>query len=129
MKKYTSIFGQMLQMISRYDFQKAVKQYDAEKHSKGFSSWNHFTALLFAQLAGQDALRGVEAGLASQEKKLYHLGIRSTKRSTLSYANNHRSHEVFQKVFETMLQKTAKQTPGHKFRFKNDIYSFGSAAA
>lgn len=124
MKKYTSIFGQMLQMISRYDFQKAVKQYDAEKHSKGFSSWNHFTALLFGQLAGQDALRGVEAGLASQEKKLYHLGIRSTKRSTLSYANNHRSHEVFQQVFETMLQKTAKQAPGHKFCFKNDLYSF-----
>jgi transposase len=124
MKKYTSVFGQMLQMISRYDFQKAVKQYDAEKHSKGFSSWNHFASLLFGQLAGQDALRGVEAGLASQEKKLYHLGIRSTKRSTLSYANKHRSHEVFQKVFETMLTKTATKAPGHKFRFKNDLYSF-----
>jgi transposase len=124
MKKYNSIFGQMLQMISRYDFQKAVNKHDAEKHSKGFSSWNHFTALLFGQLAGQDALRGIEAVLASQEKKLYHLGIRSIKRSTLSYANNHRSHEVFHKLFETMLQKTAKQAPDHKFRFKNDLYSF-----
>lgn len=124
MKKYNSVFGQMLQMISRYDFQKAVKQHEAEKHSKGFSSWNHFTALLFGQLGGQDALRGVEAGLASQEKRLYHLGIRAAKRSTLSYANNHRSHEVFKIVFENLLVQVAKKAPAHKFRFKNDLYSF-----
>jgi hypothetical protein len=124
MEKYTSVFGQMLQMISRYDFQKAVTHYGTERHSKGFSSWTHFVALLFGQLAGQDGLRGVEAGLASQEKKLYHLGIRSAKRSTLSYANIHRSHEVFKRVFETMFSKVTKKAPGHKFRFKNDLYSF-----
>ena len=124
MKKYTSVFAQMLQMISRYDFQKAVKQHGSERHSKGFSSWTHFVALLFGQLTGQDGLRGVEAGLASQKRKLYHLGVRSAKRSTLSYANTHRSHEVFKSVFETMFSKVSRKAPGHKFRFKNDLYSF-----
>ena len=82
MEKYTSVLAQMLQMIPRYDFQKAVKLFGTERHSKGFSSWGHFVALLFGQLAGQDGLRGVEAGMATQETHLYHLGVRSVRRST-----------------------------------------------
>ena len=124
MRKYTSVFVQMLQMIPRYDFQKSVKRHGSERHSKGFTSWNHFVSLLFGQLSGQDGLRGVEAGMASQQKHLYHLGSRPVKRSTLSYANAKRSHEVFKSVFETMYAKVIAKAPGHKFRFKNDLYSF-----
>ena len=46
MRKYISAFGQMLQLIPRYDFQKAVNEHGAERHSKGFSSWEHFVAML-----------------------------------------------------------------------------------
>ena len=119
-----TIFGQMLQIISRYDFEKAVKWYQADKHSKGFSSWQQFVSLLFAQLSGQDGLRGVETGLASCQKKLYHMGAGVAKRSTLSYANKHRNHKVFESVFYGVLKKTLGAAPGHKFRFKNDLYSF-----
>jgi len=114
----------MLQLISRYDFQKAVKSFDAERHSKGFSSWAQFVAMLFGQLSGQDGLRGIEGCMAAQEKHLYHLGVRAVKRSTLSYANMHRDNEVFRTVFETMYGKVLSKAPGHKFRFKNDLYSF-----
>jgi IS4 transposase len=110
-------------MIPRYDFQRAVKRHGAERHSKGFSSWSQFVAMLFGQISGQDGLRGVEAGMATQHKHLYHLGTRSVKRSTLSYANANRSNEVFKSVFETMLAKVSNKAPGHKFRFKNDLYS------
>ena len=124
MKKHSSILSQILQLVPRYEFQKAVKLFGTERHSKGFSSWEHFVALLFGQLSGQDGLRGVETGMATQEKHLYHLGVRSVKRSTLSYANIHRTNEVFKSVFETMLAKVSSKAPGHKFRFKNDLYSF-----
>ena len=124
MRVKNTIFGQMLQIISRYDFEKAVKWYQADKHCKGFSSWHQFVSLLFGQLSGQDGLRGVETGLASQKSKLYHLGVRGAKRSTLSYANNHRNHRVFESVFYGVLNKVLVAAPGHKFRFKNDLYSF-----
>ena len=123
MKKYSSTFSQMLQLIPRYEFQKAVNDHDAERHSKGFSSWEQFVAMLFAQFAGQDGLRGIETGMASQAKHLYHLGVRSVKRSTLAYANAHRSSEVFKSVLETMLGIVSREAPRHKFRFKNDLYS------
>jgi putative transposase len=113
----------MLQMFSRFEFQKAVKETKTKYHSRGFRSWNHFVSMLFDQLSGQDSLRGIEAGLASQAKTLYHVGVKPVHRSTLSYANEHRSHELFKKIFEWMLSKCQPLAPKHKFRFKNPLYS------
>jgi putative transposase len=110
-------------MISRYEFQKAVSETKSEYHSRGFSSWNHFVSMLFAQFAGHDSLRGVEAGLATQGRKLYHLGIKPINRSTLAYANKQRPQELFKKLFFQMLSKCQPLAPKHKFRFKNKLYS------
>ncbi|MFH1318261.1 MAG: IS4 family transposase [Candidatus Omnitrophota bacterium] len=118
-----TILGQIMQMFSRLEFQHAVKETKTEYHARGFSSWNHFTAMLFGQLAGQDSLRGIEAGLATQAKSLCHLGLTPIHRSTLSYANEHRSHELFKKIFFSMLSKCQPIAPKHKFRFKNALYS------
>lgn len=113
----------MLQMFSRFNFQKTVSETKTEYHSRGLSSWNHFVAMLFGQLSGQDSLRGIEAGLATHAQSLYHLGIKPIHRSTLSYANQHRSHELFEKTFYQMLSKCQPIAPRHKFRFKNPLYS------
>ena len=118
-----TILGQMLQMISRFEFQKAVNETQTEYHARGFRSWNHFTAMIFGQLSGQDSLRGIEAGLASQAQSLYHLGVKPVHRSTLSYANEHRSHELFHLLFQWMLSKCQPLAPKHKFKFKNPLYS------
>lgn len=127
MSNHNSILGQILQLISRYDFQKSVKRHECEKHSKGFSSWNHFTAMQFAQLSGQDGLRGVEHAMASHKNLNYHLGTKEVKRSTLSYANKHRSHLLFKDIFESLLSKVMTKTSKHKFRFKNDLYSIDAS--
>ena len=118
-----TILAQMLQTFSRYEFEKAVKTSKAEYHARGFKSWNHFAAMLFGQLSGQDSLRGIEAGLATQGSKLYHMGIKAVHRSTLAYANKHRNHELFKIIFYNMLSKIETVAPKHKFRFKNPLYS------
>ena len=123
MSNNSTIIGQLLQMFSRYEFQQAVVETKSEYHARGLSSWNHFVSMLFAQLAGHDSLRGVEAGLATQGRKLYHLGIKPSHRATLSYANKHRPHELFKKLFFNMLSKCQPLAPKHKFRFKNKLYS------
>jgi hypothetical protein len=48
--------------------------------------------MLFGQLAAQDSLRSIEAGLATQAKSLYHFGIKPVSHSTLAYANEHLSY-------------------------------------
>jgi len=118
-----TLLGQLMQLFPRLEFQRFVKETRTEYHARGFSSWNHFAAMLFGQLAGQDALRGIVAGLATQANALCHLGITPVHRSTLAYANEHRSHELFKKIFFFMLSKCRDIAPKHKFRFKNALYS------
>jgi putative transposase len=123
MSHHHTLLGQILQMFPRFEFEKAVSETGTEYHARGFSSFNHFGSMLFGQLAGQDSLRGIEAGLATQASSLYHMGIKPIHRSTLAYANEHRSHELFKKLFLDMLSKCQPIAPKHPFRFKNPLYS------
>src|SRR5262245_23749699 len=81
---------QLLQVFSRNEFQQAVKQTNAERHARGFASWDHFVAMLYCQLGDAQSLREIIGGLSSCEGRLEQFGMKGPKRSTLSYANRHR---------------------------------------
>ena len=49
MYKVCSMFSQVLKLFPRGEFEMAVKKHEAERHARGFSSWGHFTAMLFAR--------------------------------------------------------------------------------
>ena len=128
MNRVCSIFSQLLQLFPRTEFQRAVKQHQAERHARGFTSWGQFVAMLFCQLGHAHSLREICGGLAACEGKLRHLGIpEAPKRSTLAYANGHRPWELYQTVFEQLLEKcqslVASQGGRKKFRFKNKLMS------
>ena len=92
MSKFSSIFSQILQLFSKVEFYRYVEETSAEKGAKGFSCWKQFVGMLFCQLGQAHSLREISGGLASSMGKLRHLGIEAApKRSTLSYANKHRS--------------------------------------
>jgi len=42
-----SVFSQLLQLFSRGEFSRAVKQHSAERNAKGFTCWGQFVAMLF----------------------------------------------------------------------------------
>ncbi len=128
MRRFCSIFSQLLQLFPRLEFESAVKQHQAEYHARGFTSWGQFVAMLFCQLGRAHSLREICGGLASCEGKLQHLGIPvAPQRSTLSYANEHRPWELFQTVFEQLLVKCQSWVAGpgskKKFRFKSRLLS------
>ncbi len=50
MSRFTSVFSQLLQLFSRVDFQRAVKETRAERNARGFTCWGQFVAMLFCQL-------------------------------------------------------------------------------
>lgn len=128
MRRFCSIFSQLLQLFPRLEFESAVKEHQAEYHARGFTSWGQFVALVFCQLGRAHSLREICGGLASCEGKLQHLGIPvAPKRSTLSYANEHRPWELFQTVFEQLLGRCQSWVAGQggkkKFRFQNRLLS------
>jgi hypothetical protein len=128
MNRVCSIFSQLLQLFSRAEFERAVKDHKAERHARGFASWCQLVAMLFCQLGRAHSLREICGGLACCEGKLKHLGISlAPKRSTLAYANEHRPWELFRTVFTQLLGKcqelVAAQGGRKKFRFKNKLMS------
>lgn len=85
MTRVTSIFSQLLRVMPRLEFENAVKFHQAERHSRGFTCWGQFIAMMFCQLGRAHSLREICQGLAASEGKLRHLGLPETpKRSTLS---------------------------------------------
>ena len=128
MKRFSSIMTQLLQVFSRNEFHQAVRETKAERHARGFASWDHFVAMLFCQLADAQSLREIVGGLTSCEGRLEQFGVKVPKRSTLSYANNHRPWELFRQVFyKTFEQCRAQLGQKTKFRFKNRLLSIDSS--
>ena len=124
MVRHASLFSQVLSLVDRHHFASCVKELEAEKHSKGFSCWGQFVAMLFCQLANAKSLREITHGLQSCEGKLRHLGLpTSPKRSTLSYANKKRPWQLYRTVFYMLLERCMAVAPSHKFRFKNKLLS------
>src|SRR4030066_959691 len=104
-----TIFAQLLQQISHYQFRKIVDQYKGSHRIRSFSCWDQFIAMAFAQLTGRDSLRDIESCLSSHREKLYHMGLRSPiSRSTLADANERRDFRLYQD-FGYSLIKTARE--------------------
>ena len=127
MSHATSLFCQILSLFQRSDFARHVREFKAERHSRGFSCWDQFVAMLFCQLAQARSLREISDGLKSCEGKLKHLGLETEpKRSTLSYANAHRPWQLFEQLFHDLLARCQEISPRKKFRFKNKLLTLDS---
>jgi hypothetical protein len=129
MNRVCSIFSQLLQLFPRLEFEQVVKEHRGERHARGFTCWGQFVAMLFCHLGKAQSLREICGGLAASEGKLRHLGVREApKRSTLSYANEHRPWEVYRSVFERLLGRCqAVVGRRQKFRFKNKLLSLDAS--
>jgi hypothetical protein len=125
MNRFSSIFGQILHLFSRREFFETVYATQAERGAKGFSCWDQFVAMLFCQLGQAHSLREICGGLASCFGKARHLGLHAApKRSTLSYANEHRPWQLYEKTFYQLLGKCRQLDFGRRrFRFKNKLFS------
>lgn len=91
------VFSQVVEYIPRYQFDKLVKQYKGDWHTKNLSSYNHLLHLLFGQLTGCDSLRDICLCLEAHNKTLYHLGFRkAVSHTSLSRANESRDYRIFE---------------------------------
>jgi Transposase DDE domain/Domain of unknown function (DUF4372) len=98
-----SVFHDVLELVPWTAFDKLVEECRADEGTRSFTSRQHLTALLFAQLSGAGSLREIEATMASHQDRLYHSGAVAPKRSTFADANRSRDFRMFSSLFETML--------------------------
>jgi putative transposase len=105
-----SIFASLLKPIDRRQFQKVVDRHEGDAYDKSFKSWDHLIALVYAQLAGINGLRALEAGFNANPQHHYHLGTGELCRSTLSDANARRPAGIFAQVFAMLSASADRQT-------------------
>ena len=123
MAHYNTIMNQLLTLIPRHQFETLVKSHSGDRYVKHFNCWNQFTVMLYAQASSKDSLRDIQNGLTAQQNKLYHLGLKSIRRSTLADANQTRDYHIYEHLFYKILERCKDITPKHKFRFKNPLYT------
>ena len=109
-----TLFSQIISKLDRSKFNKIVSKKETDKHNKGFSSWNHLISMLFCQFAKSQSVRDISNGLRSATGNLNHLGInKAPSKSSISYQNKNRSHELFKDYYFELLQSLGQH---HKFK-------------
>jgi hypothetical protein len=90
------VFAQVMTHLPLSTFRRCVARYDGERKVQSFSCLDQFYAMAFAQLTFRESLRDIEACLATQNKRLHHLGFRSpVARNTLANANATRPWQIY----------------------------------
>ena len=105
----TTLFSQIMDFLPWKSFHRLVTRYEADHRIRTLSCAEHFRVLAFAQLAYRQSLRDIEAVLALQSPKLYHMGIRSAvRRSTLADANERRDWRIFAEFAQRLIAQARK---------------------
>src|ERR1017187_1289584 len=90
------LFSQLISFLPDREFRRCVQRYHGDLRLRGFTCWDQYLAMAFAQLTYRESLRDIEACLGSLQGKLYHLGFHShVARSTLADANESRDWRIY----------------------------------
>jgi len=91
-----TIFAQLVEHLPHKEFQKCVARYRGDSNPRGFTCWDQYLAMAFAQLTYRESLRDIEACLGAMQGKLYHMGFRGkVARSTLADANDAHDWRIY----------------------------------
>ncbi len=98
------IFKQVMDFMPLPTFRSCVIKYRGDFRARTFSCLDQFLCMAFAQITHRESLRDIEICLRSQNKKLYHMGIRGkVSRSTLADANEKRDWRIYAEFAHTLI--------------------------
>jgi transposase len=96
MNQGRTVFSQLIAFLPDREFRRCVARYGGDARLRGFSCWDQYLSMAFAQLTYRESLRDIEACLGALGAKLYHMGFQGkVARSTLADANESRDWRIF----------------------------------
>jgi len=108
MRFQPTVFGQLMQAVSRTVFRAAV----TGRAKWGLTDWGHLVALVAAQLGAVQSLRDLVRLLEHNRAALAHLGVAKVRRATLADANATRSPAPFEAVAAQLSATIRRLAPG-----------------
>lgn len=122
-----TVYTQILKLIPRHEFESLAKVHHKGRKLRKLSRWSQFVALSMAQLCGRLSLRDIVSSLSAQTTKLYHLGVGTVSRSSLSRVNDVQPYTLYEALFCKLLTRCQSVAPRHGFKFKNKLYSIDAS--
>jgi hypothetical protein len=100
-----TVFSQLLGFLPDREFRRCVARYSGDARPRGFSCWDQYLSMAFAQLTYRDSLRDIEVCLRSLGGKLYHMGFHGrVARSTLADANESHDWRIFADFAQVLIR-------------------------
>ena len=105
MNQGRTVFSQLIAFLPDREFRRCVARYEGDARLRGFSCWDQYLTMAFAQLTYRESLRDIEACLRALGAKLYHMGFQSkVARSTLADANESRDWRIFADFAQVLIR-------------------------
>lgn len=109
MNNAPTVFAQIIAGLDATELARAAARFPMPRASKTLRAYDHFAAMVFAQLTYRESLRGIEACLNARPALAYHMGIRGrVTRTNLAYANDHRDWRVFAEVAGVLMRRAQR---------------------
>jgi len=94
------VFGQLIALVSQANVETVIRKTKADKHSKKFKTKNQLYTMLVAVICQIKSLRDLCSLFQVNIEKLNQMGLSvPPTKSTLSYVNKHRNHQIFEDIY------------------------------
>jgi len=118
-----TVFAQILAGIDPKEVARCAEKFPLPRQSRGLSVFDHFAAMVFAQLTNRRSLRDIEACLRTRG---YRMGIRGlVTRTNLAYANENRDWQVFSEVAAVLMRRARRHyaDTDHQLGLEADLFA------
>ena len=124
-----TLFAQLMDFLPWSTFARYVVRYGGDHYVKSLTCAEQYRVMAFAQLTYRESLRDIEACLAAQAGKLYHMGLREpVRRSTLADANESRDWRIHADFAQRLIDQARKLYAGDDLglELSNTVYALDS---
>lgn len=104
-------FSRLQQQFNRHEFRELEKKHFPANSGRRLTHWGHFSFWMYALLTKAKSLRCAVDQLNAMPEKLYHMGLKSVKLSTISEANTKRTFEFYRSLYFVVLHRLKKSIP------------------
>jgi hypothetical protein len=121
-----TLFAQLMDFLPWTTFARYVHRYGGDRGVRTLPCAEQFRIMAFAQLTYRESLRDIEACLAAQAGKLYHMGLREpVRRSTLADANESRDWRIYADFAQRLIAQARKLYAGEDLGLdlSNTVYA------
>jgi hypothetical protein len=101
MNQGRTVFSQLLSFLPDREFRRCVARYGGDARPRGFSCWDQYLSMAFAQLTYRDGLRDIEACLRSLGDMGFHGRV---ARSTLADANDSHDWRIYADFAQVLIR-------------------------